>query len=404
MRVVATGLLGAFFMLAACAVQPERPIPRRPPPDAGGGPRTSEAAANFDLERPVRCKVDWTDQEIISTVPYERRVFQLERSVQSDPFPDYEVAGLSFTDETAGEIYRRLFKGTDIEVVTFGTSYPLLSAEDVKGSLETVVRKVAEASDLYVRFDASANQLVVRRKVEWRLLMPSSKAIILALLDALRGAGLSGITTDWKDEVLLFEGTRKTEKKVRELIAFFRDDPTLLAYDVDIYRIYPVRDEKGLPWQDLLDVFSTEAVQVSTQGVLGRLLVVDPLINRTSLRRFLKARAAVSQVSQGMFIVPDQWRSRFDVGRCSHRNMAEADLSILVKSAIRKDRVETELTLDTSKGEITNFSVESRLGENYLVIGVPTDVFSPQINLGEVVMLLSPRLIRIVETGRTDEE
>jgi hypothetical protein len=57
--------------------------------------RTLENVEKFNLETPLRCEVDWETQKLISTQPFDRRDFLLERVDKGDALPDLKVDNLS---------------------------------------------------------------------------------------------------------------------------------------------------------------------------------------------------------------------------------------------------------------------------------------------------------------------
>ena len=57
----------------------------------------------------------------------------------------------------------------------------------------------------------------------------------------------------------------------------------------------------------------------------------------------------------------------------------------------------TAVTLDSDQGEITAFSAKSRLGDNILLIGIPSSSFSESLNGYETIVLMTPRVIRLVK-------
>ena len=83
----------------------------------------------------------------------------------------------------------------------------------------------------------------------------------------------------------------------------------------------------------------------------------------------------VMPVAEGKFVVPNLWFSRFDIGKCGRRDSIEADLSILAKASLEKgNRIFSDITLEATNGQITHFDVRSRLGENFLIIGIPIQI------------------------------
>ena len=96
------------------------------------------------------------------------------------------------------------------------------------------------------------------------------------------------------------------------------------------------------------------------------------------------------------------WLSRFDVGKCGKLKTDEAELSILTKASVVNDnRITSEVTLETTNGQITNFKVRNKLGENFMIIGLPNEVFTSDTPRSETVIFMVPRLIRTLKTTET---
>ncbi len=84
----------------------------------------------------------------------------------------------------------------------------------------------------------------------------------------------------------------------------------------------------------------------------------------------------------------------------------ETDLNILNQTKFISDdkyvgKLDNTLVLRTSKGDIAKYTVPSRLGDNILVIGIPTQYFveseeTPIPPNAELVVLFSPRIIKII--------
>ena len=147
-----------------------------------------------------------------------------------------------------------------------------------------------------------------------------------------------------------------------------------------------------------MDTFGAEKIKFMLKGVLGRALVTGGEVNNKSLQRFLNARSSYALVSEGMFIAASGWRARFDVGRCGYMSMPEAQLSILAQTEVQDEqRMNTSVTLDSDQGEITAFVADSRLGDNILLIGIPSSSFSTSLNGYETVVMMTPRIIRLVK-------
>ena len=112
--------------------------------------------------------------------------------------------------------------------------------------------------------------------------------------------------------------------------------------------------------------------------------------------------AKVVSVSEGKFVVPNLWLSRFDVGKCGKIKCAESELSILAKASVNKDNhINTDVTLETANGQVTQFKVRNKLGENFMIIGLPNALFGQTSPRSETVIFMVPRLIRTLKTTET---
>jgi len=165
-------------------------------------------------------------------------------------------------------------------------------------------------------------------------------------------------------------------------------------------------------WMNLLPAFGDKNIKMSIPGVVGRTLVVGPEINTKTLQEFLSQQANVVLVSQGHFVVPDGWQSRFDIGQCSKEERLETDL-IIGASAKYSDfagrkKIDAKIVLRTSNGELSSFSIPSSVGDNYIIIGIPTHSFvtTPETLISpfaEMVVFMSPRIVSIVDSADIDD-
>ena len=124
------------------------------------------------------------------------------------------------------------------------------------------------------------------------------------------------------------------------------------------------------------------------------------------MNEFLRPQANVVLVSSGTFITPDRWQGRFDIGRCGREVRLETDLNILTQSQFYPNdknvgKLDSTIVLRTSNGDIAKYTVPSRLGDNILIIGIPTQYFVEGKETiippnAELVVLVSPRIIKIV--------
>ena len=184
------------------------------------------------------------------------------------------------------------------------------------------------------------------------------------------------------------------------LINYFEENPILVAYDVNVFTIYP-NNGQSIDWQNIFNVFDLSSVKTAKTGVLGRVLTTSDEINYETLNQFLGTQAKIMPLAQGKFVVPNLWFSRFDIGKCGVRNTMAADLSILARASFEQnDKIFSNITLERSNGELTQFSIRSRLGENLLIIGIPNDIFGIKEPKAETIVFMVPRIIRTLKTTK----
>lgn len=386
---------------AACQkqIQAGRPMVNLVRPNAlPTEPRTTESAQMISLETPLRCEISDSKQDLMTIIPFRHSAFKLERAEKSDLLPRYEVTGFSFDGQTAEKVFYKLLKEARIQVIGVDGPFPELAAENIAGELNEVMNKIASAADVYYRYVESQKVLLVSREVSWILHVPAERTVMIAVLDAMRGAGMHDLLINWEESTITFKGDKSVEQKMRQLIDLFDKEPKLVVFDVQVLRLKPYAPSKEVDWQDLITVFGPKAVKFSLNGVLGRTIVSGNEINLRSLRRFLNTRAAYTQVSAGRFIAANKWRARFDVGRCGYMSMPEAQLSVMAQTELKaENRLETALTLDSDQGEITAFDVKSAIGDSIVIFGMPSSSFSESLKGYETLIVLTPRSIRLVK-------
>ena len=69
-----------------------------------------------------------------------------------------------------------------------------------------------------------------------------------------------------------------------------------------------------------------------------------------------------------------------------------------------QNKIDAKIVLRTSNGELSSFNIPSSVGDNYVIIGIPTHSFvtTPETLISpfaELVVFMSPRLISIVDAA-----
>ena len=58
------------------------------------------------------------------------------------------------------------------------------------------------------------------------------------------------------------------------------------------------------------------------------------------------------------------------------------------------------MTLDSTYGEITKFNLRSKLGDNFIIFGIPNQIFNDGEPHSETVVFMVPRIIKTLKTNK----
>ncbi len=369
---------------------------------------TTDTAQRFSVELPMRCTVDWDNQSVVSVVAAEK--IEMVRLGVGDALPDLAVDKYKFKDVTVAAALNKLLDGTDVSVVADEQLVEKISGDVASGTLSDTVELISKMGRAYYSYDAGGAEIHLKHRAKWMIKMPKDQAIIMALLDAMHGADVRNLLVNWSDKTVVFEGDWQTEREVSRIIADIASKKYILAWDMDVYRVYPKTDNP-IVWMNLLPAFGKHNVKMSVPGVVGRALVVGPEINTKTLQEFLSTQSNVVLISQGTFSIPNGWQSRFDIGQCSKEDRLETDL-VVGATGVYGDyggyqKIDAKIVLTTKYGELTSFNIPSSVGDNYVIIGIPTHSFvtTPETlvsSFAELVVFMSPRIVSVVDAGTMD--
>ena len=364
---------------------------------------TTDTAQRFSVELPMRCTVDWNNQSVLSVVPAEK--IEIVRLGVGDALPELSVEEYKFRDVTVASSLNKLLEGTDVSVVADEQLVEKISGEIQSGTLTDAVDLISKMGRAYYSYDAETAEIHLQHRAKWMIKMPKDESIIMALLDAMHGADVRNLLVNWQDKTVVFEGNYQTEREVSRIIADIASKKYMIAWDMDVYRVYPKTDNPII-WMNLLPAFGKNNVKMSIPGVVGRALVVGPEINTKTLQEFLSQQSNVVLISQGTFSIPNGWQSRFDIGQCSKEDRLETDLVVGATGRYGDyggyQKIDAKIVLTTKYGELTSFNIPSSLGDNYVIIGIPTHSFvtTPETLISpfaELVVFMSPRIVSIVD-------
>lgn len=364
---------------------------------------TTDTARRFSIELPKRCTVDWNNQSVVSVVPAEK--IEIVRLNTGDPLPTLSVSDYEFKQLTVKQALDKLLVGTDVDVVEDGDLIEKITGTITAGDLSDAVELMSRMGRVYYSYDATAGEIHLNPRAKWMIKMPKDESIIMALLDAMHGADLRNLLVDWQDKTVVFEGNYQTEREVARIIADVSSKKYMIAWDMDVYRVYP-RTDNPIIWMNMLPAFGANNIKMSIPGVVGRALVVGPEINTKTLQEFMSTQANVVLISQGRFVIPNGWQSRFDIGECGKEERLETDLVVGATGKYGDfggfKKIDAKIVLRTSAGELSSFNIPSSIGDNYVIVGIPTHSFvtTPETLVSpfaELVVFMSPRVISIVD-------
>lgn len=367
---------------------------------------TTDTARRFSIDLPKRCTVDWNNQNVVSVVPEEK--IEIVRLETGDNLPDLQVSDYEFKKLTVKQALDKLLDGTDISVIEDGEMIERITGTISSGTLSDTVELMAKMGHAYYSYDETVGEIHLTHRGKWLIKMPQNESIIMALLDAMHGADMRNLLVNWDDKTVTFEGNYQTEREVAKIISDIASKKYMIGWDIDIYRVYP-RTDNPIIWMNMLPAFGDKNIKMSIPGVVGRALVTSPEINTKTLQEFLSQQANVVLISQGQFVIPNGWQSRFDIGQCSKEERLETDLVIGATATYGdyagRDKIDAKIVLRTSNGELSSFNIPSSVGDNYVIVGIPTHSFvtTPETLISpfaELVIFMSPRLISIVDAAK----
>lgn len=364
---------------------------------------TTDTARRFALDLPKRCTVDWNNQSVVTVVPEEK--IEIVRLNTGDELPDLKVSDYEFKKMYVKDALEKLLEDTDISVVEDQATFEKISGTISTSSLTDAVELMAKLGRVYYSYDAEFGEIHLTGNGKWMIKMPKDETMIMAILDAMRGADVLNLLVNWQDKTVVFEGNYQTEREVSKIIADVSSKKYVLAWDIDVYRVYPKTDNPII-WMNMLPAFGEKNIRMSIPGVVGRALVVSPEINTKTLQEFIARQANMVLVSQGTFAIPNGWQSRFDIGQCGKEERLETDLIISATGKYGNyggyKKIDAKIVLSTTNGELSSFKIPSNVGDNYVIVGIPTHAFvtTPETLISpfaELVVFMSPRLISIVD-------
>ena len=356
-----------------------------------------KANSTINIETPVRCEITGRDNSIISSIPMGSDAFKLVRLDKSDALPRFEVNNYTFKKKPLDMAIQKLVREAGIQVYSDDALFPEVSGEDIRGELSAVINELAGAADAYYRYDASKKQLYLSRWAPFMMKVPGGRIGMYTMLDALRGANLNNFQADFGSNEIYIRLNYEKEKTISGLIETIERSPTLLLFDVQVYRVDATSNP--LDWQEVVKDYGVTRINSSVNGIMGRILATSPQKVRQTFVETLGRHASVNLVSEGIAIMPNGWKVRFDIGQCVKSQSPEQKLSMLLQSNILSaEKAESNIALDTPSGEITSFHTIYNTSDTLNIIAVKGKAINPEWSDDiEYIITLQPKLVRLVK-------
>lgn len=357
--------------------------------------QVAPAVQQLNLESTFRCDVrDYGDIDVASTISLRPQDFTLKQKNNSDVLPRFEVNGFSFGTMPIDEALQLLVKEADIIVYTEDNFYPEMTASDLYGELEPVIQELSHAGDIYYRYDADDKALTLSKQAEFELQLPRNRAVVLAALDALRGAGIKTAVVNWKNYSVEMSLSHEEEELVSSLMADIVKNGYFVLADTRVYLLSPMGKDG---WQNVVTDFGVHRVYKAKGNKSGKVLAMEHQHHDTDLATFLPAGFNPRLISQGMAIVPDDWKMRFDVGRCAVDKKYVSPLSMVLNATVQKPQeIKTLITFDSVQGDVASFDIWTAMDEQLAIVGIPASSLNMS-DKGELFVTLKFRLIRLVK-------
>lgn len=388
--------LSALFLIAnlvlpsICSAQTNIQSILQASPVLGAVPflKTQNAIGALDIETPYRCQANgFGTGQVSTTLPVDLNDFRLIKTTPSDALPRYEVNGYTFNATPIDEAIQNLVEEADILVYTQDKTYPSLSAQNLYGDLETVIRELLKSTELYYSYNETSKKLYISRQSDFTISLPKNRLVMLGVLDALRGAGIENIVPDWNAATLRLRLTYKEEQIAQKLIQSIKENGEMLIADTSVYRLNGYQD-----WNRLMASYGLDRIHSSNNAIQGKLLVLGHQKGQSSIVSLLKSQGA-SLLSEGLAVVPNGWRMFFDTSKCmTNAYMGTPKLFVSLNPKMRNNgQISTDLTLSSQRGELSSFAVNASLDDELAVIGVQDGMTG-----GELFVLIKLKLIRLV--------
>ena len=347
----------------------------------------------IDAELPFRCAAPAFEKSLASTLVLKDTDFVFLSAETADPLPRYAVNGYTFKNKPLDKALSELVKDAGITVIAEPATYPTMSATNITGELAGVVQQLADKANIFYTYYANSKTLILKTRTTMAIQLPYEKSVLLALLDALRGAEIKRLNVDWEKYQIRMDVSVDELTRAKALVQQIMHDSYLLVAETKMYYVESLPN--GTHLNNSIGSLGLDKLATITSGVVGQSIVLNNTTPVDELIQRIKNTTKVSLLAQGVAIVPNGWNMRFNLGECAVSPLPYPHFSMLVRTRIHNQNdMQTQITLLSSAGELASFPLTTALNQEVALVGIPAGN-----QQGEFVFAIRLNLIRFTKRG-----
>jgi type II secretory pathway component GspD/PulD (secretin) len=324
----------------------------------------------------------------------------------SEPLPDLEVRGLTFSGSTPDEVVRMITAGTDISVVTRGDSPNAailrhsVAATNVSGKLADVLARLSDSVGFY--FNYNNRVLEISPDLQFIVELPPVNTLFESLPQMVKVLGATDIFLDKSARTMTYRATKPNHAKVSNYLNHLRQSKAMIVYDTYIWEvILSDGHSMGVDWNKFNYAPPEKKFGLSLGGAgpaIPGALGVGVVYNTASfaldgLVKFLKTQGTVETISQPKLSMLSGGTASFSNGTIINyaSQIGSSTTGQTTNLTLTSAQVQTGLSM-TLSGDISDGTVFTsvRMTLNDLqkfdvVTAIGTQVKMPQVASREVI-------------------
>ena len=280
------------------------------------------------VEAPLRCATEEFKSKAIATnLALKKEHMKLRRIDSSDKLPRYRVNGATINRTPVDQVVQMLLEEAGITVYTNEKAYPTVSIKNVYGELDKVLDGLAQAGEFFYTYSDKDKSLLLEKYGRFEIDLPQDTVLMLALLDAFRGSGIIDVIPNWSTASISLMLTREQFYEAENILKSMLEDGKFLLIDVNVYAVDAPK--QGIDWQEVVLKKGIGKINSTFSGLVGKMITIDHTPKSENWVSMIEKDYSVDLLSKGILVVPNNWKSRFDIGRCAIEQKKINALSVL---------------------------------------------------------------------------